>query len=130
MGLVKITCRGCGGDVSKTAYAPTLCLTCAPDKSSVHRFRRYGITRPQFEAMLIQQDNKCILCLNEFLASLDICVDHCHSTGRVRGLLCRGCNMVVSRFEDDEYAARVEIYLQIGGDLPHASEEAEDVRRI
>lgn len=39
--------------------------------------------------------------------------------------------MVVSRFEDDEYAARVEIYLAIGGDLPHASEkEARNVRGI
>lgn len=41
----------------------------------------------------------------------DTCVDHCHNSLKVRGILCRGCNMVVSRFEDPNYVERVRMYL-------------------
>lgn len=34
-----------------------------------------------------------------------------HKTGRFRGLICRSCNMIISKFEDKEYVERVSAYL-------------------
>lgn len=121
-------CVACGIPMPLARHATEICKICVPDKSSLTRYRRYGITRPEFDSMLIEQDNRCLLCNQPFGSAYDICIDHCHKTGRVRGLLDRGCNMVLSRFEDAEYVARVSAYLELGGDLPHA--EAEDLSRV
>ncbi len=49
---------------------------------------RYGISFEDFEHLRKQQKNLCALCLKK----LPLTVDHCHKTGRVRGLLCGNCN--------------------------------------
>lgn len=56
--------------------------------------RQYGLTREQYDEILRSQGGKCPICLNcmETRGVKAPCVDHCHSTGRVRGLLCRNCN--------------------------------------
>jgi hypothetical protein len=59
----------------------------------------YGITKAQYDAMHLAQDGRCAICgvkPNETL-----CVDHCHSTGLVRALLCRACNTGLGCFKDD-----------------------------
>ncbi len=69
--------------------------------------KHYGITLEQFEAMSQAQDNKCGICLqevNEIHKSgrqMPLTVDHCHSTGKVRGLLCGGCNRGLGDFKDN-----------------------------
>jgi hypothetical protein len=63
----------------------------------------YGITLKQFEEMSIAQDHKCAIC--QFPASemfhKKLNVDHCHKTGKVRGLLCASCNSLLGRIGDD-----------------------------
>lgn len=56
---------------------------------------RYGITVDQKEQMRIQQDNKCAICGMTFIESKFIHVDHDHSSGKVRSLLCHGCNLMI-----------------------------------
>jgi len=63
--------------------------------------RRYGITQKQFDQMLVDQNNKCKICGNGFKSSKDTHIDHCHSTNKVRGLLCNGCNMALGQFMDN-----------------------------
>ena len=60
----------------------------------------YGLTHEQFEAMLTEQDNKCALCSRSFIEA-KIFVDHCHSVGNVRGLLCPSCNTALGLIKDD-----------------------------
>ena len=64
-----------------------------------------------FRALMEKQDGRCALCHEPFVGTYNTCVDHCHDSLLVRGILCRGCNMVVSRFEDPDYVARVGEYL-------------------
>jgi hypothetical protein len=61
----------------------------------------YGFTLEQFEAMLLAQRNCCVVCLCSFGSSKDAHVDHDHTTGIVRGLLCTNCNNGLGRFKDD-----------------------------
>lgn len=63
-----------------------------------NRKHKYGVTREQVYAMLDDQDNKCAICGVE-LSYEKMHVDHCHDTGKVRGLLCRRCNLAVGYIE-------------------------------
>lgn len=58
--------------------------------------RKYNLTPEQVEAMAESQRGRCLLC---DASSRDLVVDHCHDTGRVRGLLCRSCNTLVGQVE-------------------------------
>ncbi|UEM08001.1 endonuclease VII domain-containing protein (plasmid) [Skermanella rosea] len=63
-----------------------------------HR-NRYGISLEQREKLFLSQNEKCAICgigLAQ-VRSLDICLDHCHKTSVVRGILCRGCNTMLGR---------------------------------
>lgn len=53
------------------------------------RWLVYGLTDKQYQAFKKKQKGRCALCKRK--AKLDI--DHCHKTNRVRGLLCRRCNV-------------------------------------
>jgi hypothetical protein len=63
------------------------------------RKRKYGLTEDDYRKLLKQQDNKCIICEQEFADTPN--VDHNHRTGNVRGLLCRPCNRGLGMFKDD-----------------------------
>lgn len=75
------------------------------DKEYGHEIkRRYGITLVEYDAMLLAQGNKCLLCTYVHDTTNKrgrLYVDHCHTTGKVRGLLCGGCNSALGYFEDD-----------------------------
>lgn len=64
--------------------------------------------------MVSDQDNKCLLCFEEPSDVYErLVVDHCHKTGKVRGLLCRHCNIYLSRLEScPDYFNRVTKYLK------------------
>lgn len=60
---------------------------------------KYGISHKEYDLMFKSQGGACKICRNEFDYRLH--VDHCHNTGKVRGLLCRGCNTGLGHFKDD-----------------------------
>lgn len=68
---------------------------------------KYGITPDQFEEMNAAQEGLCKICKQHPQASdprkTRLCVDHCHTTGRVRGLLCHDCNVLLG-FSNDSPA--------------------------
>jgi hypothetical protein len=65
---------------------------------------KYGITVEKFNEMLESQNNVCAICL-ETNEGKHLAVDHCHTTGKVRDLLCTRCNLTVEHIEN----ARVEV---------------------
>ncbi len=65
------------------------------------RAYKYGITPDKFLEMLAEQDGKCKICGVEPTTQRGLHVDHCHTTGVVRGLLCHGCNVALGSMKDD-----------------------------
>jgi hypothetical protein len=64
--------------------------------------RQYGITFDEYKVMWIEQGGCCGICgkhQNEFDKALG--VDHCHSSNKVRGLLCKSCNLAIGHLKDD-----------------------------
>lgn len=61
--------------------------------------RFYGISPEEYDAMLLQQDNRCAICKREFEESPHL--DHDHDSGWVRGLLCGSCNHAIGLFQED-----------------------------
>jgi hypothetical protein len=63
---------------------------------------RYGITPEDYAAMMDRQDHRCAICgTAECKTGRNFSVDHCHVTGRVRGLLCADCNKGIGSLRDD-----------------------------
>lgn len=70
--------------------------------------RKFGLTLEQYEVKLKQQENKCAICGKEE-ADIDprtskpkaLSIDHCHATGKLRGLLCNSCNLAIGQFKDN-----------------------------
>ena len=70
-----------------------------------HLQRTYGITPEEYDAMLVEQNNECACCgtnkpgntrRNKYFV-----VDHDHTTGKVRGLLCHQCNTALGLVRDN-----------------------------
>jgi len=60
--------------------------------------RNYGLTLEEKQAMIETQEGKCRICKEE----KPLHVDHCHNTGKIRGLLCGICNRALGGFKDSE----------------------------
>lgn len=60
----------------------------------------YGITIDQYDQLLRAQGGRCKTCPSTG-GYRSLCVDHCHETGRIRGLLCYRCNMALGLCHDD-----------------------------
>lgn len=61
----------------------------------------YGITPHSFKTMLEKQNNCCAICLSSEWGRPSPSIDHCHTTGKVRGLLCNMCNRALGLFKDN-----------------------------
>jgi Recombination endonuclease VII len=75
--------------------------SCSPQcNTRLKQIKRYGITPEEYRAMVEEQDNKCAICFN-LSPTANLYIDHDHTTGKVRGLLCRDCNSGIGLLHDD-----------------------------
>jgi hypothetical protein len=71
--------------------------------------RKYGLNHDKFSDLFAEQKGKCGICRTSDVGrkgSSTLHIDHCHTTGKVRGLLCNGCNNGLGRFKDDPILLR------------------------
>lgn len=66
-------------------------------RKDYHFRSNYGLTRLEVEELKMKQNFKCMICDDV----VDLVVDHCHETGKVRDLLCNKCNQGLGSFKDD-----------------------------
>jgi len=80
--------------------------------------KQYGVDMEWYRATLAEQNNVCAICAKPETTqirnkTIAMAVDHCHTTGRVRGLLCTQCNRALGLFGDDPAALHAAIgYLE------------------
>lgn len=90
-----------------------------------NRKHKYGLSELDYQLLIEKQNNKCAICFVELQQNATtkhtpetLCIDHCHETGVVRGLLCAKCNKGLGLFNDDpvllltaiDYIANAEIH--------------------
>lgn len=80
---------------------------------------KYGITYDQYQQMYDDQNGKCKICEIEIsiITSTNnhqtACVDHCHSTNKIRGLLCNHCNRALGLMKESvENLKKLIMYLE------------------
>jgi len=86
-----------------------------------HIKSKFGITIEDYEALLIKQNYRCIICgakLNEMVdvknrKRHNLCIDHNHQTNEICGLLCISCNIGIGCFyENPDYLLKAIEYLR------------------
>lgn len=83
--------------------------------------RKYGLSLDQQQAMFERQKGQCCICKE----AQPLNVDHDHSTGEVRGLLCHRCNTGVGYFRDNPtFLQRAARYLKKGKPCPPLSDKS------
>ncbi len=96
-----------GKDKTKKSGLMGRCKDCCkvnkPSGSSWGRHikHKYGLTEGAYNEMFEKQDGKCAICESTPDSALGkFSIDHCHSTGKIRGLLCSHCNKGLGYFRD------------------------------
>lgn len=80
-------------------------------------FRKYGISIAEYEKLYQQQNGVCAICGQSETDKIKsgkqkyLAVDHDHTTGKIRGLLCKSCNIKLSVLENALFVERANIYL-------------------
>lgn len=70
--------------------------------------KKYGIKEHEYKRLVRQQNGSCYICQRDprqFTTRKyrhNLCVDHDHNTGEIRGLLCKHCNSMISRWLHDD----------------------------
>ncbi|MFC9629609.1 endonuclease VII domain-containing protein [Streptomyces mirabilis] len=105
-------CRTCGEvkphsewhrNSSASDGLSTRCKACRAIRGREdHLKRQYGHTEAERDEMIASQMGLCVICLK----APAVHVDHCHETGRVRGVLCFNCNSAIGKLGDDPDAVR------------------------
>jgi hypothetical protein len=62
---------------------------------------KYGITQIDYEQLFKKQNFSCLICKKGNGTTVRFPVDHCHKTGKVRGILCPACNKALGLFKDN-----------------------------
>lgn len=88
-----------------------------PRKKELDIKKLYGLTIQEYNDLLTKQNNKCEICHKEFdpTQPRSICIDHNHTTNKVRGLLCLHCNFTIGLAKENKRILQNAIeYLKAG----------------
>lgn len=106
---IERNCVKCSGKYFPTSARQKWCKVCVPTKAFRGIMSRYSLSKREYDEMLFSSNGLCWIC--------DIrpakVVDHCHKTGRIRGLLCNGCNMLLPIIDDKIKLERAIKYVSV-----------------
>lgn len=77
------------------------------DQHHYKLLKKFGMTAAEYNAMVEAHGGRCAICRRlpyggrKDARKKYLSVDHCHTTGKVRGLLCDSCNLAIGLFKDD-----------------------------
>lgn len=113
-------CRLCSISFKPMAPSHMYCSQECADTALIEKYlqREYKISYPEYRDMLKSQEDKCAICGGEGFKmqahhKIKLVVDHCHKTGKVRGMLCHNCNRGLGLFQDSvDFLQHASDYLQ------------------
>ena len=92
------TCKSCSCSRERKRYSSGK----IKDKDLKLR-RKYGISHNNYLEILEAQNGRCAICSTDVPGGKGAFhVDHCHNSGKIRGLLCHRCNVGLGHFKDQE----------------------------
>ena len=122
------TCKRCGKTKPLSDFGQFYCHPCKrelsrewqqknKDKRKLYYLEKsYGIKPLALKQMLKDQGNMCAICHKPISfggSRATVHADHCHDSGKLRGLLCSGCNRALAGFKDNiELLRRAIAYLE------------------
>ncbi len=73
------------------------------EHKSYYLKRVYGLSLDDVNSLIEVQNSSCAICNISFdcLTPKNIHIDHCHETGKVRGILCNNCNFALGLLKDN-----------------------------
>lgn len=122
-----LTCDECGGSYERHQYKyaqSRFCGNSCKEKARAKSKAKNQMSDEEYQSLLAAQDHKCAICKKPETGrherssekTVKLAKDHCHETGKWRGLLCRKCNMALGLFGDDVAALlRAADYVTNGG---------------
>lgn len=106
-------CKKCDGFFIARSPRQKWCLTCAPERKYAAILWRYGLSFKEYMKLKSENNGICPICET---AEKSV-VDHNHSTGEVRGMLCNSCNVGLHVIEHKEKSERAYRYLEGNGSI-------------
>jgi hypothetical protein len=97
LGYKEKKCGFCGKSFVIINGKQKYCKKCCPTKKHRDLLFIYGLSLEQYKELLQKYNGICPLCGEK----RPLCIDHDHKTGKVRGMLCKVCNMVLGRLGDN-----------------------------
>jgi len=101
----------------------SICKPCdEPRKRKADLKRHYNMTPQQYDDLNTKQNGMCAICgatdCNNSRANSRLFIDHDHTTGAIRGLLCSNCNHALGHFRDNvEILSKAIAYLYLHNDI-------------
>lgn len=99
-------CKNCNVVFTPKSPSQLYCSGLCKGLNSYY-LRNYGITEKEKERLKEKQNYKCAICggegfiMNKTGTKEKLVVDHDHSTGKIRGMLCHNCNRALGLFKDN-----------------------------
>jgi Recombination endonuclease VII len=111
----KKQCRCCGNVKSCDEFSfskalsdglQSYCNSCKDGKTTLAKF---GIKQSEFDSILKNQNYVCCICFQPEKAKTKagilkrLCIDHCHTSGVIRGVICHSCNVIIGIYENSAH---------------------------
>lgn len=76
-------------------------------------FKKYGLASEDYDNLVAKQQGRCAICGKHYTETKKpLIIDHCHTTGKVRGLLCYKCNTGLHYVENRSWLEKAVKYLE------------------
>ena len=120
-------CNECGGTKVRAEFGKrgNICRVCRNQRPRRPKkycaisarktlLRSYGVDADWYNAKFVEQNGCCLICgRHQEKFKTRLAIDHDHTTGAVRGLLCPGCNFLVGRIESGPFLIeKIQLYLK------------------
>lgn len=96
------SCRNCTKDRQRRYYKKTSGYS----SRNYHCKTKYGMSLEDRNTIIENQKDTCPICNSKYTYTSSIskhspCIDHCHESGSIRGIICSSCNLVLGKVSDD-----------------------------